>query len=258
MSEENIEVRYLKVSPGRGAEYWDEFRDNNFISIGWYNDKDWTKTKFGDLTINPDNEKIKMVLREYYQEKDTTDMQIAQWAAIIRLFLEIKLGDKVVVYGKKFHINAMCEVIGEYKFEKDFYYPHTKKVKWIKIFGPQFDAHGNVLNEDAVPLDIRPIKDTLETKIQVPKTVIKMNKKDWDTIYDYAEEITGDKKILKDIVHVKKDLIDKAFDELGKNKAPVNELISKLKEIVGRNDGVLVDDETARLEIQKLIDKKNE
>lgn len=171
MTEENIGVRYWKVSPGQGASHWEEFRVNNFISIGWYHDKDWRKTKFGDLTTNPDNEKIKMVLREYYPKKDTTDLQIAQWAAIIRLFLEIKPGDKVVVYDKKFHINAMCEVIGEYKFEKDFSFPHTKQVKWVKQFNP--------------PLDIRPIK--LETEMGVPRTVIKMNERDWNAIKRHAD-----------------------------------------------------------------------
>lgn len=193
MTEENIGVRYWKVSPGVGAENWEVCRDENIISIGWANDTDWRKTKFGDLTTNPDIEKIKMVLREYegYKEKNP-----AQSAAIIRLFLEIKPGDKVVVYDKKFHINAMCKVIGEYEFEEDYDYPHTKKVEWIKIFSPQFDDHGNVLNEDAVPLDIRPIKDTLETKIDQNRTVIKLNKKDWDTIYDYAK-IPIDKKPLK-------------------------------------------------------------
>ncbi len=241
MTEENIGVRYWKVSPGEGAFNWELFRDNNIISIGWAHDTDWRKTKFGDLTTNPDNEKIKLVLRTYKYFKEINP---GQSAAIIRLFLEIKPGDKVIVYDKKYHINAMCEVIGEYKFEKDFGYPHTKKVKWINIFGLQFDAHGNVLNEDAVPLDIRPIKDILETKIDQKKTVIKLNKKDWDTIYDYAEKITdinlGDKKTHEDIVHVTKDLIDKAFDELEKNKALENELISKLNEIVGRDDKVLV------------------
>lgn len=258
MTEENIGVRYWKVSPGEGAFNWELFRDNNIISIGWAHDTDWRKTKFGDLTTNPDNEKIKLVLRTYKYFKEINP---GQSAAIIRLFLEIKPGDKVVVYDKKYHINAMCEVIGEYKFEKDFGYPHTKKVKWIKIFGLQFDAHGNILNEDAVPLDIRPIKDILETKIDQKKTVIKLKKNDWDTIYDYAEKITDinpeDKKTIED-VHVTKDLIDKAFDELEINKAPVNVLILKLKEIVGRDDEVLVDDETARLEIQNLIDKKIE
>lgn len=254
MTEEYIGVRYWKISPGEGARNWEVCRDGNIISIGWAHDIDWRKTKFGDLTTNPDNEKIKMVLRtnKYYEE-----INPGQSAAIIRLFLEIKPGDKVVVYDKKFHINAMGEVIGEYEFEKDLDYPHTKKVKWIKIFGPQFDAHGNVLNEDAVPLDIRPIKDILETKIDQKRTVIKLEKKDWDTIYDYAEKITGDKNpddntIL--IVHITEDLIEKAFREFGKRKASRIELIPKLKEIIERDGGAMVDDETAWKEILDLKD----
>ncbi len=60
----------------------------------------------------------------------------------------------------------------------------------------------------------------------------------------------------ENFIHVTKVLIDKAFDELEKDKALDSELISKLKEIVGRDDKVLVDDDTARSEIQKLMDER--
>ncbi|MFZ3383314.1 MAG: AAA family ATPase [Candidatus Methanoperedens sp.] len=170
MTDGNAGIRYWKISPGQGAEHWDEFRDNNWISIGWCHEIDWRKTKYHDLTINPDKKEIIETLRECYQGEDVTDRQFMIWADIIKMFFEIKPGDKVIVYDKKFHINAMCEVIGEYKFEKDFDYPHTKKVSWKKIFSP--------------PLNIKPIK--LDTKMGVPRTVIKMTAKDWDTIYNYA------------------------------------------------------------------------
>jgi len=64
MSEGNSIIKYWKISPGEGAEYWDEFKENSWISIGWYNDKDWRKTEFGDLTLNPDKENIIKILRE--------------------------------------------------------------------------------------------------------------------------------------------------------------------------------------------------
>ena len=51
MPEEKI--RYWKISPGERGYNWDEFKDNNLISVGWGPDIDWRKTKFGDLTIDP-------------------------------------------------------------------------------------------------------------------------------------------------------------------------------------------------------------
>lgn len=56
-------------------------------------------------------------------------------------------------------------------------------------------------------------------------------------------------------IYPTKDLILKAHNELRKTKISKKELITKLKEIVGRDGKVLVDDETAWNEIQTLSDE---
>lgn len=163
-------VRYWKVSPGVGAENWEECKENSCISIGWTNYKqDWRQTEYGDLTKNQDKEKIMMVLRKYYPE--ATGRQVSKYADIIIKFFEIKPGDKIIAYDKKFHINAIGEVKGEYDFKYKLDYPHIKKVKWLRIFDK--------------PLDIRPLKNQL-TKIWLPPTVIEMTEKDWNTIDSYS------------------------------------------------------------------------
>ena len=329
----NTGIRYWKISSGYGGDNWAEFKDNDWISMGSYTSevKDWRKTKSGNITKNPDQELIKNVLKEEFEEpifswdkvpgidsnkllgllrkhpeiglmenakitkiendrtiridseedpyeitlnennmeailkisyvtidgkiddieiyaypfkeengqiniyrdeapsKRSIASSIAQIAAGVRLFLEIKPMDKVIVYDTKYHINAMCEVTGEYELEKEFHYPHTKKVKWLKIFDE--------------PLNIKDLK--LDTNISQKRTVIEMNKNDWDTIYNYASAIPSE-------THMSKDLIEKALKELGKRKALKDELIPKLKEIVERNGGVLVDDKTAWQEINDL------
>lgn len=369
-------IRYWKISPGGRARLWDECRNNNLICIGWCHNTDWRKTKFGDLTRNPNKESIKKVLRveypvkvlfnwgnvpgsdahkllsflkksqfeqywdkteyedlsataitkilgeikvpkditnkkiadeffnavkgmdigldDYAQIKKTNDKtihvsygdnsveitldgnrkkavpkinnkqidklsvkeengnfniylytenKISRWAEIIKDFFDIKPGHKVIVYDKDFHINALADVIGEYEFNKKIEYPHTKAVKWIKLSDP--------------PLNVKPLEDELETKISLNRTVIEITKKDWDTIYNYANgvsKITVSPPI--DFVHPTKELIEKALDELGKTKVSKNELIPKLKEIAGRDGGVLVSDEKAWNEIQKLSEEK--
>ncbi len=367
-------IRYWKISPGERAWLWDKCRNNNLICIGWCHDTDWRKTKFGDLTRNPDKELIKKILREVYPlkvlfswnnvpgsdshkllsflkrtqfeqywdeteyedlsatsitkilgeikiPKDITNIKIAdefynavktidivldnnakinkfsdktihvsygdnsveitfdekkkkvipkinnkqinklsvkeengnfniykstenkisRWAEIIKDFFDIKPGHKAIVYDKNFHINALAEVIGGYEFNQKIDYPHTKAVKWIKIFDP--------------PLNTKPLEDELDTKISLNRTIIEMTKKDWDTIYDNVKgvnKITVPSQI--DFVHVTNGLIKKGLDELGKTKASKNELIPKLREIVGRNGDILVDDEKAWKEIQILSD----
>lgn len=165
------EVRYWKVSPGKGAINWEECKNKKCISIGWRKyRKDWRQTEYGDLTKNHDKEKIMEVLRKYYPEK--SDRQVSKYADIIILFFEIKPGDKIIAYDKNLHINAIGEVKGEYDFKYEFEYPHIKKVKWLRIFDK--------------PLNIRPIKNQL-THIWGPPTVIKMTEKDWNTIDSYSK-----------------------------------------------------------------------
>lgn len=62
------------------------------------------------------------------------------------------------------------------------------------------------------------------------------------------------KDLEKDFVHATKELIEKALDELGKTKASKNELLPKLREIIGRDGKTLVDDEIAWEEIRELTD----
>jgi hypothetical protein len=65
------------------------------------------------------------------------------------------------------------------------------------------------------------------------------------------------KKPVENIVHVSKDLIEKALDELGiqEGEATEIELITALRKIVERDGNNLVDDGTAWKEILNLLKK---
>lgn len=84
---------------------------------------------------------------------------------------------------------------------------------------------------------------------------------------NFVREIDRIKKLAKGysdssksgfVIHPTKDLIEKSLKELDKTKASKQELLIKLKEIIGRDGGLLVDDETAWNEILKLSDEYNE
>ncbi|CAG0971165.1 MAG: hypothetical protein OIN86_10270 [Candidatus Methanoperedens sp.] len=149
-----------------------------------------------------------------------TENRISKWAEIIKDFFEIKQGHKVIVYDKDFHINALADVIGEYKYNNIIYYPHTKAVKWIKIFTP--------------PLNIKLLENELETNLSGNRTVIPLKtKKDWDTIFNYAnlggikeksEKTTSDE--------ILRNLFNQARIELGSNKIlDLDDVVSKMKQI---------------------------
>lgn len=67
-------------------------------------------------------------------------------------------------------------------------------------------------------------------------------------IYDSIRKTDETKKI----IHISRDLIVKALDELGKTKASKSELIPKIKEMVERDGQIFVDDKTAWTEILNL------
>lgn len=150
-----------------------------------------------------------------------TENQIKHWSEIIKDFLEIKPKDMVIVYDKDFHINALAEVEGKYDFNKQIEYPHTKAVRWIKVFTP--------------PLNIKPLEKELVTNLSFNRTVIPLTKKDWDIIYNYAKGLgiikeKSEEKTTSD--EILKNLFNQARIELGSNKKLIlDDVLSKMKQI---------------------------
>ncbi|HOI71245.1 MAG TPA: DUF3578 domain-containing protein [Methanobacterium sp.] len=138
------------LSPGENAAYWDEFRKNNIITIGW--------GKLGDLTqFDGDKDKILNALEKTYPKKsgtfrapgrNKTPKQTNNAKAILDFSKEMKIGDIVFVKKGTTTLLGIGIVTSDYKFSKESKIPiglekvpdynHFRDVKWLKC--GEFDA----------------------------------------------------------------------------------------------------------------------
>ena len=137
------DVNVWLLSPGENAAYWDEFKKNNIITIGWGN--------LGDLNqFGGDNNKILNALEKKYPKKseiyhapdsNKKSKQTNNAKALLDFSNEMKIGD--IVFIKK-GINTLLGVgiiTSDYKFSKESKIPseiiktdqnHFRYVKWLK------------------------------------------------------------------------------------------------------------------------------
>lgn len=138
------------LSPGEDAAYWDEFRKNNIITIGW--------GKLGDLTqYGGDKDKILDALEKTYPKKsgtyraqgrNKTPKQTNNAKAILDFSQEMKVGDIVFIKKGTTTLLGVGIITSDYKFSKESMIPiglekvpdynHFRDVKWLKC--GEFDA----------------------------------------------------------------------------------------------------------------------
>ncbi|KXB01427.1 hypothetical protein AKJ43_03385, partial [candidate division MSBL1 archaeon SCGC-AAA261D19] len=116
---------YWKVAPGKGAKYWDEFRNNNVMAIGFLHDVDYTELEKEDD------------IKQKFVEEGASTREAAQRTRSVKSFKEIKKGDIIFVNKGKQSILAIAEVTGDYEYKPDALpdsgFPHMYRVNWLKI-----------------------------------------------------------------------------------------------------------------------------
>jgi energy-coupling factor transporter ATP-binding protein EcfA2 len=118
-------MRYWKISPGRRAKYWNEFKELGCIAIGW--------EETGDLhKFNSQKEIEDFITRNKWGWRLPYTSKQLWW-----LSHEMQAGDIVFAYGGK-KILGVGEIVGRYEFRQDNvmpYYVHRRPVKWIRLEG---------------------------------------------------------------------------------------------------------------------------
>ncbi len=147
------EKKYWKMSPGEYAYLKDEFIKDNIIAVG--------PSRTGDISKFSDDE-IRDIHRKYYNVRGTFYLQLIQFLR------EFKIGDKVLLYGKK-SILALGTIKGKYEFSSKYSYHHTRFTEWSKTF--DFDEY-----------PISGFNIELQNKLMRNKTIIKLSDEEWNEI----------------------------------------------------------------------------
>ena len=112
-------MKYWKISPGEGGYLWREQKLNECIAIGW--------SEIGDA-----KGKDKTALqRMKFEGKLLTGSATRQINAFVN---EVQIGDKVIASTSGKGVYAVGTVIGDYVFNDELEYKHSRKVQWETTF----------------------------------------------------------------------------------------------------------------------------
>ncbi len=130
MNEKSLTQNFWKISPGRRAMGWDDWREAGVTGIGWAHDKDFHK--FG-------REEIKEFAKNNYSGQFT---YIAN--QLIQFIFDIKKDDLIVAYGKTSIFGIGIVNTNEWIFNKNideekYWMRNTRSVDWI-VFDPSIDV----------------------------------------------------------------------------------------------------------------------
>jgi energy-coupling factor transporter ATP-binding protein EcfA2 len=126
-SPEASAVHYWKISPGKQAWAWEEFRQRSVIAIGW-------------TQVAKDLRQIAPSSREDLQarlqglDKELTGQALVHAARQLWImYKELQPGDLICAYGQK-QILGWGEIVGGYTFQSDdFRFRHRREVRWHSI-----------------------------------------------------------------------------------------------------------------------------
>jgi len=147
-------TRYWKIALGENGFLWVEQRDHGCVAIGW--------DETGNLNKYKTPEAIK---RRFYRIRWGFKTKPYQ---LIKFYKDVNPNDKILAsYGK--HIFGLGTVTGNYKFDEELYYRHSKPVRWeLKFWEP--------LNAEELDLP-----EELVKKIR-RRTILELERKEWEVI----------------------------------------------------------------------------
>ena len=121
------QTRIWKISPGKNAAYWQDFKDKQIVALGWLEET-------GDLSKIDDYEMIKKVAKEKGYSQNAIDQA---WD----FYKNVEVNDLVVAFGRGSIID-IGRVTGNYFFDDSKKasfrdgnsYFHRKSAEWFEIF----------------------------------------------------------------------------------------------------------------------------
>ena len=146
-------MEYWKIAPGEHGFLWVEQRDANCIALGW--------SKVGDLRKYNSEEQLREEFKKcgYYSKPNQL------W----KFYKEVLKGDKVIASSGKL-IFGIGTIVGDYEYNKDLAYKHSKPVRWELTFWE--------------PLNIEELQlsNEVKKKLSLNRTIVKLKEEEWREI----------------------------------------------------------------------------
>jgi 5-methylcytosine-specific restriction enzyme B len=134
-------ARWVKIAPGRGAEYWEECRDGAFICVGW--------DEMDDLREFASKDEFRAVFTETYAASYNHQPHVvSKKANELWTLMELRPGDRVVANqgkSKVLAVGTVREPVYTYDAERD-HYPHLVYVDWDESFARDIPSQGGWIN----------------------------------------------------------------------------------------------------------------
>lgn len=216
VDEDTNAVHYWLYSPGKNAEYWEEFYANGIMAIGW--------GAIGDLSKFEDKNLMKETMRMTYGHLDRSYKNDAH--AAWQFAKEIKVGDVIFVKQGMYQIIGRGVVESEYTYDEnqpeDF--NNVRRVKW---------THKGVWKHPGQAVlktltDITPYTDYIEKLNALFDTDNEDEIEDRAIVYppytaeDFLKEVfisENEYNVLVDLVREKKNVILQGAPGVGKTYA---------------------------------------
>ena len=179
-----------KVTPGKTAQYWNEFLSAGVIAIGW--------NELPDLSNVENKEELKKLFRETYPNRSDDEVN-HQTAEIWNFVKEIKEDDIIVANKGITKIVGIGKVIGNYYHEPDFVYHHTIPVDWYDT--KEKDIPPQAWQRTVMKLEEDKIKELgIITEVTVEEIYLRKPQNLAIRIQNVMEKLAVSRETLEDIV----------------------------------------------------------
>lgn len=119
------DITFWGIHAGHSSEIDSQFKDKKVVAIGW--------NEMGDLSNTKTRDNIKELYKKTYPEDEMGTVAICA-GAIYRFVHEMKIGDIIIFPSRISREILIGKTVGNYKFDKNGVYFHTRNVEWLKTF----------------------------------------------------------------------------------------------------------------------------
>ena len=156
-------IQHWRISPGEGGYLWREQKLHDCVALGW-------------SSIGNAKHMSRKKMRTKFKRRGWSTNAYNQLDAFVH---EVKTGDKVVASASGKGVYALGTVIGDYEFNGELEYSHSRRVRWETTFWH--------------PVDIQDLNlpESFKYKFcgRTSQTIRKLEEREWDCFCNHLNRI---------------------------------------------------------------------